>query len=160
MMLRKYEYRRRLPHYQSDLKAIFVTFATYQRRILPYLARTICLDVCVFGNGKRFTLHGVVIMPDHVHLVFTPLFDENGFFSMAEIMQGIKSASAHRINRELGRRGKVWQKESFDHVLRREEKIGDKLDYIFANPVRAGLVGRSEEYPWLWRRVAENGSMA
>jgi REP element-mobilizing transposase RayT len=160
MMLRKYVYRRRLPHCQSDLKAIFVTFATYQRRILSPIARTICLDVCVFGNGKRFTLHGVVIMPDHVHLVFTPLFDENGFFSVTEIMQGIKSASAHRINRELRRRGKVWQEESFDHVLRREEKIGDKLDYVFANPRRAGLVERAGEYAWLWPKVAENGSMA
>jgi REP element-mobilizing transposase RayT len=103
MMLRKYEYRRRLPHYQSDLKAIFVTFATHQRRILSPIARTICLDICIFGNGKRFTLHGVVIMPDHVHIVFTPLFDENGFFSVAEIMQGIKGASAHRINYALGR---------------------------------------------------------
>jgi REP element-mobilizing transposase RayT len=160
MMLRKYEYRRRLPHYQSDLKAIFVTFATYQRRILSPIARTICLDVCVFGDGKRFTLHGVVIMPDHVHIVLTPLFDENGFVTVAEIMQTIKSTSAHRINYALGRRGRVWQEESFDHVLRREEKIGDKLDYIFANPVRAGLVERAEEYAWLWPKVAESGSIA
>jgi len=155
-MLRKYEYRRRLPHYQSDFKAIFTTFTTYQRMILPDCARTICLDVCLQGNGKRFTLHGAVVMPDHVHMVFTPLFDENGFFSVAEIMQATKGASAHRINRALGRKGTVWQQESFDRVLRREERIGDKLDYILANPMRAGLAKAPGEYLWLWPRVTQS----
>jgi putative transposase len=156
-MLRKYEYRRRLPHYQSDFKAIFTTFTTYRRRILTDSARTICLEVCLEGNGKRFTLHGAVVMPDHVHMVFTPLSDENGFFSVADIMQAIKGASAHRINRALGGKGTIWQQESFDRVLRREERIADKLDYILANPLRAGLARSLGEYPWVWPRVGRSG---
>ena len=59
-------------------------------------------------------------MPDHVHLVLTPAPDGNSFFSVAEIMQGIKGASAHKVNRLLNRKGQVWQRESFDRVLRRE----------------------------------------
>jgi len=89
-------------------------------------------------------------MPDHVHLVLTPLRDENGLFSVAEIMQGIKSSSAHQINRALNRTGQVWQHESFDHVLRREEGIEAKVEYVIQNPVRAGLVRNISEYPWLW----------
>jgi len=65
-------------------------------------------------------------------------------------MQGIKSASAHQINRALNRVGQIWQHESFDHVLRREESIEAKVQYICENPVRAGLVKSPEEYPWLW----------
>jgi hypothetical protein len=91
MMLRNYEYRRRLPHYQSDLKAIFVTFTTYRRWILPQLARAICLDVCTFGDGKRFTLHGVIIMPDHVHMVFTPLWDQNGFSAWPKLCKQLRA---------------------------------------------------------------------
>ena len=116
-MQRIYEYRRRLPHYQSDSKAIFATFATRRRRIPPEPARTICLEAILQGNGKRFVLHAAVVMPDHVHVVFTPLADDNGPFSVSQIMQVIKGASAHRINAALGSTGRVWQEESFDRVL-------------------------------------------
>jgi putative transposase len=78
---------------------------------------------------------------------------ENGPFSLAEIMQAIKSASAHRINQVLQRRGYVWQQESFDRVPRREESIGLKVEYVLNNPVRAGLVRLPGEYPWLWPRL-------
>jgi putative transposase len=154
-MLRRYEYRRRLPHYQSDYKALFVTFNTYCRWILPESARAIVFEACLYGNRKRFNLHGLVVMPDHVHLVFTPLRDNNGPFSVADIMQAIKSASAHRINQALRRRGYVWQQESFDRVLRREESIEMKVEYVLENPVRAGLVDLRWRYPWLWPRLGQ-----
>ena len=89
-------------------------------------------------------------MPDHVHLVLTPLYDGSAFVSVAEIMQGIKSASAHKINRALNRSGQVWQRESFDRVLRREESIYAKVEYMIQNPVRSGLVKTAMEYRWLW----------
>ena len=43
-------------------------------------------------------MHGFVVMPDHVHLVFTPLADANGPISLPEIFQKMKSESSHRIN--------------------------------------------------------------
>ena len=70
--------------------------------------------------------------------------------TVAEIMQGIKSASAHKINHLLNRTGQVWQRESFDRVLRREESIHAKVEYMVQNPVRAGLVQDAMEYRWLW----------
>ena len=120
-MQRRYEYRRKLPQFQPDHKVFFITFSTYKRRILPEAVRQIVIETCLAGNGKKFRLYGVVVMPDHVHLVLSPLSDPNGSFSIAEIMQAIKGASAHRINRALRRKGKVWEEESFDRVLRREE---------------------------------------
>ena len=83
-----YDYRRHLPHYQSDHKAIFSTFSTHHRWTLPPDARGIVLESCTWGNGTRFNLHGAIVMPDHVHLVLTPLYDGNAFFSVAGIMQG------------------------------------------------------------------------
>jgi REP element-mobilizing transposase RayT len=149
-MKRVYEYRRHLPHYQTTHKAIFLTFSTHHRWILPSAARTITLDSCTWGNGTRFNLHGVVVMPDHVHLVLTPLYDSSSFYSVAETMQGIKGTSAHKINRLMNRTGQVWQRESFDRVLRREESIAAKVAYMIQNPVRAGLAETAAEYPWLW----------
>ena len=92
-------------------------------------------------------------MPDHVHLVLTPLRDDDGPFSVADIMQGIKSSSAHEINRALSRAGQVWQHESFDHVLRQEEGIAAKVEYVIQNPVRKGLARMPSEYRWLWVNV-------
>ena len=46
--------------------------------------------------------------------------------------------------------GPVWQEESFDHVLRSDESLKEKCEYIRQNPVRKGLVMRPEEYRWLW----------
>ena len=89
-------------------------------------------------------------MPDHVHLVLASLYDLDSAYCLAEIMQGIKSSSAHQINRLLNRVGQVWQRESFDHVLRREEVIAAKVEYIIQNPVRAGLVKTVSEYKWIW----------
>jgi REP element-mobilizing transposase RayT len=43
-----------------------------------------------------------VIMPDHVHLILTPLSDKEGSFPIPQIMHAIKSALAHRINRAPG----------------------------------------------------------
>jgi REP element-mobilizing transposase RayT len=149
-MQRKYEYRRTLPHYQGDNKAIFATFATHHRWHLPEVAREIVVEACLHLDGTKCALHGLIVMPDHVHMVFTPLVDDDGPISLPEILQKAKSESAHRINKLLGRKGRVWQDESFDHVLRREEGIDAKLEYIRLNPVRAGLVQEGGKYKWMW----------
>ena len=146
----KFEYRRRLPHYQKDDRAVFVTFCC-SFDPLPEATRDIVLRHCLHDQGTKAAIHAVVVMPDHVHLLLTPLRDMDGNpRSLVEILQGIKSASAHSLNRVLGRSGPVWQEESFDHVLRGEESFEEKLEYIRQNPVRRGLVTRPEDYPWLW----------
>ena len=160
-MLRKYEYRRTLPHYQGNREAIFATFATHHRWHLPEIARDLVAEACLHLRGTKCTLHGFVVMPDHVHLVFTPLADDCGPISLPEILQKVKSESAHRINKLLSRKGRVWQDESFDHVLRREEGVDVKLDYIRLNPVRAGLAQSRRRTKWMWSEVfAQPGSSA
>jgi len=90
-------------------------------------------------------------MPDHVHLLLTPLRDGGGFsYPLPSILKLIKGTSAREINKVLGRCGPVWQEESFDHVLRGDESFEEQLEYIRQNPVRRGLVERPEQYRWLW----------
>jgi putative transposase len=120
-MLPKYEYRRKLPHYQPDAKIFFITFCTSRRWVLPAVARTITLETCLRSHRRECGLEAVVIMPDHVHLLLTPLLKDGRTISIPEITQTLKSVSAHRINKALGRKGCVWQEESFDRALRREE---------------------------------------
>ena len=147
----KYQYRRRLPHFHKFDAPLFVTFCTGGPLILPDEARDLVQEHCLREHGKRVDLLAALIMPDHVHLLFTPLRDENGWpFPLLEIMQSMKGATAHRINKLLHRSGPVWQEESFDHVLRSDESLKEKCEYIRQNPVRRGLVQKPGDYRWLW----------
>jgi REP element-mobilizing transposase RayT len=142
-------YRRNLPHLQRDDKPHFITFVTKRRRVLPGWARDLVLNCCLHDHQIRYLLYAAVVMPDHAHLILTPLVDQQrqAVVSIASITQAIKSASAHVINRRLGKSGTVWQEESFDHVLRIPERLDEKSAYIAANPVRGGLVADWREYP-------------
>ena len=148
---RRYEYRRRQPHYQRDDRPLFVTFPARTGFELSPTARTLTLQHCLHDNGKTLQMHAVVIMRDHVHLLFTALRDTDGWtFSLPEILRAIKGSSARSINKLSRRTGPVWQDESFDHVLRGEESLSETIEYIRQNPARKGLVRKPEDYQWLW----------
>jgi REP element-mobilizing transposase RayT len=144
-------YRRNLPHFQRLGAPHFFSFDTHKRWVLPYKARDIIMESLLYLDGAKTQVHAAVVMPEHAHLICSFLVASNGEpYAMAEVMQAIKGFSAHQINRELGRKGPVWQDEGFDHVLRREEKLDSRIEYLKQNPVRRGLVDRPELYPWLW----------
>ena len=69
-------------------------------------------------------------------------------YSLAEVVNSLKSTAAHKINKALKVRGIVWQEEYFDHVVRSSESLNQKSAYIWENPVRKGLVATPELYRW------------
>ena len=135
-----------------------MTFCTHQRWKLPECVRSLVLECCLHDNETKYDLRVAVVMPDHVHMIFTALINQNAMeiYSLAEIMNATKGASAHKVNKALGRRGRVWQTESFDHVWRSSESLDAKIIYLLENPVRAGLVSEWEQYPWIWRKPDAN----
>ncbi len=148
---RKYEYHRMLPHYQKAGRILFITFCKVHQITFTPVAKDAILHHCMHDNGKRYDLHAAVVMPDHVHLLLTPLRDENGWpYSLPTILKLLKGTSARSINKLSNSCGPVWQEESFDHVLRSQESFEEKLEYLRQNPVRRGLVKRPEDYKWLW----------
>jgi REP element-mobilizing transposase RayT len=150
------KYKRNLPHIQTEGKTFFITFCTYKRWILPESIRDLVIRHCLHDHERKVWVHGLLVMPDHVHIIITPLVDAMGtFYSLAEILGSIKGASAHKINRTLGRKGHVWQDESFDQIFRSHENAREKVQYICENPVRKGIARGVQEYPWLWREWVE-----
>ena len=151
-------YRRQLPHLQYDDRQHFVTFCTNHRWILPERVRQIVLDCCLHDNGEKFDLRVAAVMPDHVHMIFMPLVNQGAMevYSLAEIMNAIKGTSAHKVNKLLGRKGRLWQPESFDHVVRSSENLDAKIEYLLQNPARQGLVDEWTDYPWLWKKPFVN----
>lgn len=93
-------------------------------------------------DGEKYKLSAWVIMPNHVHLLLRP--KEN--HSLAQIMHSLKSFTAHKANRILGRNGRFWSKEYFDRYIRSYEHFIKTLDYIENNPVKAGLCEKRADW--------------
>jgi putative DNA methylase len=89
----------------------------------------------LFFNGRRYRLHGWVIMPNHVHVLVTPIEQH----SLSQIMHSWKSFTAKKANNLLGRQGAFWQEEYFDRLIRDEKHFEAALLYIEHNPLIAGL---------------------
>jgi len=92
-------------------------------------------------DGSRYTLFGYCIMPNHVHVLIFPLVQDDGnIFPISHIIYTWKKYTATAINKVLGKKGSLWQKESYDSLIRNENGLGQALEYIVNNPVKAGLV--------------------
>ena len=151
MILGRRQYRRRLPHYQNDFRSYFVTWVTRNRRELPAAARDVVLQAIIEKTTDRAYVHKSIVMPEHVHMVMTPSYDRHGYiYAVCEIVGLIKGMSARGVNKIMGWSGRLWQRETFDHQLRRDESIVEKCEYIRQNPVRRGLVEDPDDYPWIW----------
>jgi type I restriction enzyme R subunit len=94
-------------------------------------------------DGERYLLGDYVVMPNHVHVLLVPLEG----FSLTEILRSWKAFTAREINLRAGRSGGLWQRESFDHIVRSGEQLERIRGYIADNP--AGL----REGTFLVRRV-------
>jgi REP element-mobilizing transposase RayT len=100
--------------------------------------------------GIRYGLIAWVVMPNHVHALIEP---QPGYV-LADIVHGWKSFTANKINRLLGRPGRLWQREYWDRYIRDMEHLQSTIAYIHANPVAAGLVGTAERWPFSSARRA------
>jgi REP element-mobilizing transposase RayT len=90
-------------------------------------------------------------MPDHVHVLATPL--ERGtdqWYPLSEILHNVKRRSARLINKARGQTGALWQSESHDRIMRDEAEFDEKANYILNNAAKRGLVEDPWEYDGFW----------
>ena len=100
-----------------------------------------------------FRIDAMVILPNHLHAIWTLPDDDMNFavrwnrikarFSRA-IPPG-ESISGSR--RKRGERG-IWQRRYWEHVIRDERDFAHHVDYCWFNPVKHGLVSRVEDWPY------------
>ncbi len=64
------------------------------------------------------------------------------------ILQSLKRFTAQECNKKLGRTGKFWQKESYDHYVRNHKELQNIINYTLQNPVKAGLVKEWQDWPF------------
>jgi REP element-mobilizing transposase RayT len=110
----------------------------------PRLAQ-VAVDCLLEQRAKsRCQLHVYCVMPDHVHLVVSPIVDGASSLTYVDRFKGWSSRLLH----QTGWVGEVWQRRSYDRVLRKEDDVETIAAYILANPVRKGLCASPEEYRW------------
>jgi putative transposase len=149
------EYKK-IYHLQKFGKPSFITYRTVRGLVLNDALRRIALEYCVHWHRQRIFLYTAVVMPDHVHMLFTTLESSEGaIYSNQQILKNIKGASARAMNLCLARDGHVWQKGYFDTLIRNQEMLKQKVSYIVSNPVKNGLVREANNYPFLWRHWVE-----
>jgi putative transposase len=101
----------------------------------PDLARIVAENLEHFDND-RYHLGDFVVMPNHVHL----LVCLRGSTEIESQCRSWKKFTAGQINRALGRKGRFWQEESFDHIVRSPQQFTALRVYIAENPIKAKLL--------------------
>jgi putative transposase len=131
-----------IPLSSTGSNTYFITSATSGRRRLFQLEANAALFLETLQRYRkegRFKLHAFVVMPDHIHLLLTPLE-----IAIERAMGLIKGGFSHSLHSKLP----VWQKGFTQHRVRDREDFLIRLHYIHHNPVRARLVSESDLYPY------------
>lgn len=140
--------RLQLPHYDyASPRTYFLTICTYGRACLfGHIANgTMCLSA--FGRiveacwGERpahyanAAFDSFVVMPNHLHGVLVLEETSCPAHDFTEIVRGLKTFSARRVNEMRASPGKpLWQREYYEHVIRNETALRKIRRYIEANP--------------------------
>jgi REP element-mobilizing transposase RayT len=120
---------------------------------VKYLNNPKIADICKYTlhypDKKNYNLICYCIMPNHIHLVFELLHKNKG---ISKIMQSIKRVSARKSNLILNRKGKFWQDESYDRLVRDDKELYFIIKYVLMNPVNAGLTNDWSNWKHLYCR--------
>jgi REP element-mobilizing transposase RayT len=142
--------RRNLPHWQMPGSTYFVTFRLRSGSLSLHEKR-IVLEAIIHFHQVRYWLTAAVVMPDHVHLLLTPIDQEsNREFPLSKILQGMKGYSAREINKLKQSKGSLWLDENYDRIVRDHDEYLEKWNYLRNNPVKDGISQVPEDYPFLW----------
>ncbi|MFQ6083659.1 MAG: transposase [Candidatus Aminicenantia bacterium] len=121
----------------------------------PILARACLLFIEELHIDLKFKVMGYILMPDHLHLILVLPEGKN----ISYIMKRIKGATARKINILIGKIGTLWQSDFYDHIIKNEKELRDKLKYIHRNPLRSDLVKDLREYEFSSFRTYENDNV-
>jgi REP element-mobilizing transposase RayT len=152
--------RRHVRGYRVDEPGRIYHIRTSTEDNEPWLALPGCAEVFIesllkWRSRLDFQLFAFVVMPEHVHVLCMPTETA----SLRRIVMDVKRHSGWRINQLLGRSGRFWREEFFDHWMRKKSQAARTVEYLHNNPVRRELAKGPEDYPhssWhAWYRPQE-----
>lgn len=131
-----------IPQRTTNEGTFFITTITYNRRRLfqlPANAELFLETLQHYRVEGRYKLHAFVVMPDHTHLLLTPINQ-----TISHTMNLIKGG----FSRRLASKFPVWQRGFADHLVLNRDHHLSRIEYIHQNPIRTHLVTSPELYPY------------
>jgi len=128
-----------------------LTYCTIQRRKTFTKQEVVTLVLAQISRAAaehRFDIIAYCFMPDHLHLLVEGTADNS---NCKQLIARLKQYSGYDYSAAY--HGKRWQRYGFEHVLRDDEITMVIAKYILENPIRARLVERVEDYPFVGSMV-------
>ena len=162
----KQQKRKTIHHYNDPGHAHFFTFSCYRQ--LPLLNRERTRHWFIqatvnAGEKHNFAILAYVIMPEHAHLIISPLLP---VYDVAIFLKAVKQSVARKAKLFLCDNNRAWLEKltvqrgnrtvfrfwqtgpGYDRNIHSKEELFEKIIYIHNNPVRRGLVSKPEEWKW------------
>jgi putative transposase len=131
-------------HTSFGSNTYFITASTWGHRSLFQTDRMAgCFLDTIFHYRQegKFLVHEFVVMPNHFHLLLTPLE-----IALERAVQLIKGGFSYRVKKELGLNCEVWERGYVDHRVRDANDYARHVEYIRKNPVEARIANQAEKY--------------
>jgi REP element-mobilizing transposase RayT len=118
--------------------------------------RQIVTDALLHFQGDRCEMHGLVIMPNHVHLVVQPLGDHQP----EDLLHSWKRFASREINLRLRQEGQLWQHDTWNRIIRDETHWLKAMRYTLRNSERAHLWDGESTVWWDHRLMGDTCRVA
>jgi putative transposase len=129
-------------HATNNSQTYFVTSDTWERRPIFNLESwaRLFFKTLLFHRSESYLLHEFVLMPDHFHLLISPLI------ALERAVQLIKGGFSFRAKKELESNMEIWRRGFVDHRVRDFEDYDKHVHYIHLTPVKKHLCTSPQEY--------------
>lgn len=128
-----------------------VTLADRRSRLLVDHVDLLRSALRTARQERPFAIDAVVILPDHLHAIFTLPPDDSDFSGRWRRIKGHFSSALIDTSTELKRRPNgslaLWQRRFWEHTICDERDFARHVDYIHFNPVKHGMVQRVRDWP-------------
>ncbi len=151
----------------EDGYSYYLTIVTHQRN--PILIENITLLRESFRVSKmqyNYRINDIVVLPDHLHIIITP----DNACDYPHIVRTIKqyfskhcdtkyyAHLAQSKSRDKEGYRPIWQKKYYEHTIRDEKDLQEKVTYMYNNPVKHGYVEKEEDWEYSsFKRMHEGG---
>lgn len=133
----------------------FFTINLLKRRETLLVDRIETLREAVSATRQkyRFAIDAFVVLPDHLHAVWTLPPDDADFsirwrLIKARFAKGLpKQEWLSAVRKKRGERG-IWQRRFWEHLIRDEADYARHVEYCYINPVKHGLVTCVRDWPY------------
>jgi len=149
------EYRRIF----ADGYSYYLTLVTQGRK--PLLVKNIELLRDAFRRSKQkydYTIDAIVVLPEHLHMIVTPKISKD----YSNIVRHIKRSFVYGLDESVKAQAKVeisakkyhrghsgiWQERFYEHTIRNEKDLLEKMQYIKNNPIKHNLVENLNDWKY------------